>query len=129
MTDPIILQITNHHVETTVREGGAPPRIKEQPGRYIGYFENEYGEQWLFVLDHGSETGMLYGGDVGWEQGYPVVDGVADDLILNAPEIAWLQACWAAATAGRVAGGDPDDAAEYDHVRRQRDDDDDECPF
>jgi len=116
MSDQIILQLTNRHAASC----GAPPRIAERPGRYIGYFENEFGEQWVFVLDHDSAAGVLRGGDADWEREYKVVDGIAEGLILDPPEIVWLRACWAAATAGRAAGDAQSDTAEYD---------DDDCPF
>jgi hypothetical protein len=37
---------TNHH-------GSAAPVIEERPGRYLGYFENKFGEQLVFVHDDG----------------------------------------------------------------------------
>ena len=40
-----ILQISNHHAAGC----GTPPRIEERPGQYLGYFENGYGEQMVFV--------------------------------------------------------------------------------
>ncbi len=91
----IILQITNHHVPR-----GTSPRIEERPGQYLGYFENEYSEQMIFVFDRGSGTGRLYAGDAGWETVYEVVDGVVRELILTSEEGLWLRACWEAATAG-----------------------------
>ncbi|MBU0494231.1 MAG: hypothetical protein KKB13_20475 [Chloroflexi bacterium] len=104
MSNQTILRITNHHAATC----GTPPTIAEQPGRYLGYFENEFGEQWIFVREPGATTGMLYGGDAGWATGYPVIDGQAADLVLDAPETVWLRACWDAATSplspGRQSG-------------------------
>jgi len=35
-------------------------------------------------------------GDVGWEELYPVTDGIAESLILSEEEIMWLRACWKA---------------------------------
>ena len=92
----IILQIANHHTPAC----GTPPRIEEQPGQYLGYFENEYGEQMIFVFDRSSGTGRLYAGDAGWETPYEVVNGVAQELIMGSEESLWLRACWHAATAG-----------------------------
>jgi hypothetical protein len=80
--------------------GGTPPRIEERAGQYLGYFENEYGEQMIFVFDQRGGTGRLYAGDAGWETPYEVVDGVAKELILRPEEGLWLRACWEAATAG-----------------------------
>ena len=93
---PPILQISNHHTASC----GTPPRIEERAGQYLGYFENEYGEQMIFVFDWRSGTGRLYAGDAGWETPYEVVDGVAKELILTPEERLCLWACWEAATAG-----------------------------
>lgn len=92
-----ILQISNHHAAGC----GTPPRIEERPGQYLGYFENGYGEQMIFVFDRGSGTGRLYAGDAGWETVYEVVGGMVKQLILSPEEGLWLRACWEAATAGR----------------------------
>ncbi|MBU0491766.1 MAG: hypothetical protein KKA73_27530 [Chloroflexi bacterium] len=59
--EPPILQIHNHHAPGC----GVPPRIEEQPGQYVGYFENEYGEQMVLVLDRATGAGLLYAGDAG----------------------------------------------------------------
>ena len=92
----IILQITSHHAPAC----GTPPRIEEQPGQYLGYFESEFGEQMIFEFDRSSGTGRLYAGDAGWETPYEVVDGVAPELVMRSEERLWLQACWEAATGG-----------------------------
>ncbi|MBU1749878.1 MAG: hypothetical protein KKA73_19525 [Chloroflexi bacterium] len=89
--DNVLLQIPNHH---SVERCEQPPQITAQPGRYIGYFENEFGEQWLFVHDRGQDTATLYGGDAGWVA-HQVEDGVVDGLTLDEPERIWLVACWA----------------------------------
>ena len=89
-----ILQISNHHTATC----GTPPRIEERSGQYLGYFENRYGEQMIFVFDQESDTGQLYAGDAGWETPYEVMDGVARGLVMEPEEVLWLRACWAAAT-------------------------------
>ena len=34
----------------------------------------------------------------GWENSISVVDGAAEDVILNEAEALWLKACWQAAT-------------------------------
>jgi hypothetical protein len=44
---------------------GTPPQIEERPGQYLGYFENEFGEQMIFVFDRSTGTGLLYAGDAG----------------------------------------------------------------
>ena len=92
-----ILQISNHHTAAC----GTPPRVKERSGQYLGYFENRYGEQMIFVFDRGNGTGRLYAGDAGWETVYEVIGGVVKQLILSPEEGLWLRACWEAAMAGR----------------------------
>lgn len=82
-------------------ESGQPPGIGgDTQGRYHGYFENEYGEQAVFVYDYQAETGTLWMGDVGWQNAQTVVDGEVLGLVLGENEKLWLQACWDAATAG-----------------------------
>lgn len=77
---------------------GAPPAIQNQdPQCYYGYFENPFGEQWVFVYDRASRRGLLRGGDVSWPEAHEVVDG-AVDLMLGDAERLWLAACWKAAT-------------------------------
>ncbi len=75
-----------------------PPQIDEQtfPDVYRSYFENQYGEQAIFLYDYGRKSGTLYKGDAGWEHLYNVVDGKVPELILNRPEQMWLLACWEA---------------------------------
>ena len=92
----LILQIANHRAPAC----GTPPRIEERPGQYLGYFENEYGEQMIFAFDRDSGTGRLYAGDAGWETPYEVIGGVAPELVMQSAENLWLRACWEAATAG-----------------------------
>jgi hypothetical protein len=99
-----LLTITNHHRQEA-------PLIEEAPGRYIGYFCNLHGEQWLFVRERGATTAELYGGDVSWKpvelsardfsqetrrqvHGAPVVGRDGEAVILDEPEMLWLAACW-----------------------------------
>jgi len=95
MSEQPIFRVTNHHADAC----GAPPAIDDsEPNRYLGYFENEHGEQAIFVYDRTSRQGTLYLGDAGWERPYPVVDGAVDGLILGVNEALWLGTCWKAAT-------------------------------
>lgn len=97
-TANVLLQVRNHHTS----EAGTPPRISDNdPNRYIGYFENPYGEQAVFVFDRTTQTAAVYLGDAGWETGHAVIDGLVPDLVLGAAELLWLQACWQAATGRR----------------------------
>lgn len=91
-----LLHITNHHRV-------APPVVRERPGRYIGYFENSFGGQLVFVHDDGEPDATLYHGDVDWEaRRVTDTDGVPDagDLILNREERAFVCACWMATGLG-----------------------------
>jgi hypothetical protein len=47
---------------------GQPPRLRnsDNPGLYYGYFENRYGEQFIFTFDRATGTGTVSGGDLGW---------------------------------------------------------------
>ena len=99
-----LLVISNHHRQE-------PPQIEEASDRYVGYFQNVHGEQWLFVRERGAATATVYGGDIAWKavvvssrdlspetrkrvHGAPVVGDAEDGLILNEPEMFWLTACW-----------------------------------
>lgn len=86
--------VSNHHVQGC----GDPPFIDgDRPATYHSYFENQYGEQALFIYDRKTDVGALRMGDAGWDGEYPVEDGFVD-LILGQDEVLWLVASWAAAT-------------------------------
>jgi hypothetical protein len=89
MSEPL-LRIRNHHIPAS----GDPPIVDGEAGNnYIGYFENPYGEQWVFTFDRETGTAILRGGDVGWNEQFDVTDGNTGDLILGREEQLWLQAC------------------------------------
>jgi hypothetical protein len=69
----------------------------ESERNYYGFFQNRFGEQWVFVYDPERKTGELRGGDIGWDTVATVKDG-RTDIILGKAEAAWLNACWQAAT-------------------------------
>jgi len=94
--DVTLLQVRNRHSP----EAGTPPRIADDldANQYVGYFENGYGEQALFVYDRDAGTGRLYLGDAGWETAYAVINGGVPDLVLSENELLWVRACWQAAT-------------------------------
>ena len=97
LTDETVFQVGNKHSTAA----GKPPRIDgNAKGKYHGYFENEHGEQAIFVYDRETKSGILWMGDAEWEKPYKVIDGLAPELILlSQVEETWLQACWNAATA------------------------------
>jgi hypothetical protein len=102
MHEDELMRLTNHHP-------AAAPAIEERPGRYLGYFENKFGEQLVFVHDDGEPDATVFLGDVDWEP-RRVTDagGVPDagDLILNDEEWAFVKACWIA-TAWRREDAQP----------------------
>ncbi len=93
MSTNIVFTAINKHHENC----GVPPAIKNDvKGHYYGYFENRLGEQWLFIYDFKSDTGLLYGGDIGWDK--PVKDNIGGH-VLSSEELAWYAACWKAVSA------------------------------
>ncbi len=87
-------QISNQHSV----DCGAPPALTNEPGKkYHGYFENRFGEQWVFIYDRDAKIGELRGGDIGWDTVVIVIEGKVD-VTLGKSESLWLQACWQAAT-------------------------------
>jgi hypothetical protein len=92
----LLFWATNHHGASS----GQPLHVDgDIPGKYCGYFQNEHGEQAIFIYDHQSHTGTLWAGDYNWEKPVSVVKGDAPELVLSGAERLWLQACWNAATA------------------------------
>ena len=86
-----LFTVSNHHVADC---GQSPMVDGDTPNSYHGYFENVYGEQFIFVYNRDTGQGFLWCGDAGWEQPYPVIDGHAPGLILSPEEQRWLQVCW-----------------------------------
>ena len=81
---------------------GDPPIFRnENSAKYYGYFENFYGEQWVFLYDRDTKTAELRGGDAGWQHVYPVQEGRAQGVMLNRDETQWLALCWRAAKGER----------------------------
>lgn len=88
--------MSNAHVSSC----GVPPVISNnESNNYFGYYENEHGEQWVFIFNRTDGIAKLRGGDLGWDNVFKVIDGKVDELILGAEEKMWLQACWKSATA------------------------------
>ncbi len=92
-TQPLFV-VNNHHVASC----GEPPSINgSQAGKYVGYFANEYGEQWIFTYDRETKRATLRGGDNGWENEIEVRP--KDTRVnLGRGEQLWLAACWCAVT-------------------------------
>ena len=96
--DSPLFSVHNHHSA----DCGTPPRIDDySPSQYLGYFENQHGEQAVFVFDRDSSQAIVYIGDAGWDAPHAVVDGAVPDVVLSETERLWLRARWQAATANR----------------------------
>ena len=96
--DASLFQVRNHHSASC----GIPPHLDDRsPSQYLGYVENQYGEQAVFVDDRNSNSASVYVGDAGWQTAHAVIDGAVADLVLSETERLWLCACWQAVTANR----------------------------
>lgn len=104
-TEPLLV-VQNFHFERSP----SWEATAESP-LYIGYFQNEHGEQWIFTYDYDAERGTLRGGDAGWTKEFQLEGRFFDEvwlrlftkLILNDAEKMWLRACWAAVSSFREA--------------------------
>src|SRR5262245_39122847 len=87
-----LLEIDNNHVTSC----GDPPSL-DATDKYVGYFENPHGEQWVFIGDGETGKAMIRGGDVGWETQYNVsLTDPCPNTILNDPEKVWIITCFMA---------------------------------
>jgi hypothetical protein len=94
--DTPLFSVRNHHSA----DCGTAPRIDDHSSsQYLGYFENQHGEQAVFVYDRDSSQAIVYIGDAGWEAAHAVVLGAVPDLVLSETERLWVRVCWQAATA------------------------------
>jgi hypothetical protein len=82
----LVFAATNTHHERC----GAPPRVRnsDNPGLYYGYFENRYGEQFIFTFDRGTGTGMVSGGDLGWGDSKAFTLGLLDEALRSTRDLA-----------------------------------------
>ncbi len=95
MSEPL-LKIPNHHAATF----GVPPIVNGHDSQvYIGYFENEHGEQWIFTCDRKTGIATLRGGDIGWNTAIDVTNGPSTEWVLNQSESSWLNTCLKASKA------------------------------
>jgi hypothetical protein len=69
---------------------GAPPRVRnaDNPGQYHGYFENCYGEQFVFTFDRATGTGTVLGGDLGWGEPKTFTRGLLDEALRSTQDLA-----------------------------------------
>jgi hypothetical protein len=88
MSKPLgVCTIPNRHIESC----GAPPDIDRDTVKYLSYFENELGEQFVFVVRN-DKSAELWAGDAGWaplaiSQGQP-------GILMSPEERAWFDVCW-----------------------------------
>lgn len=86
-----LLVIHNTHAASC----GEPPHLTNADGAaYLGYFQNEHGEQWVFVYDRATRQVTIHGGDMRW--GRPIAITSLKDIPyhLNEAERRWFEACW-----------------------------------
>jgi len=83
-----ILTITNRHVPSC----GTPPQIDPE-GKRVSYFQNQHGEQWFFISDDESQTGVLTGGDIDWTEHTITWDSPLPEISLSMAETYWLYGC------------------------------------
>lgn len=75
---------------------GEPFELGPGENRYLSYFENEHGEDWIFGLDS-QKRAFITGNDIDWEIiCIPSGSTPNPGIILNNSEQLWLKACWAA---------------------------------
>src|SRR5262249_19831915 len=69
---------------------GAPPRLRntDNPGLYYGYFENRYGEQFVFTFDRATGAGTVSGGDLGWGEPKVFTRGLLDEALRSTQDLA-----------------------------------------
>jgi hypothetical protein len=69
---------------------GPPPRRRntDNPGLYHGYFENRYGEQFVFTFDRATRTGTVSGGDLGWDDPKAFTLGLLDEVLRSTRNVA-----------------------------------------
>ena len=69
---------------------GTPPRLRnaDNPGLYHGYFENRYGEQFVFTFDRATGTGTVSGGDLDWGDPKAFTRGLLDEALRNTLDLA-----------------------------------------
>jgi hypothetical protein len=77
-----LLQIDNLHTP----ECGAPPTLGAAE-KFVSYFENRFGEQWVLVGDRASGKAVVYAGDCHWQKPMEVsVDQPYPRATLQEPE-------------------------------------------
>jgi hypothetical protein len=89
-----LLTVFNTHAASC---GEPPDETNELSGRYVGYFQNEHGDQWLFMSDPETGTATLRSGDAGWDTTYTLRGPEDLPASMTDSERAWVLACLQAA--------------------------------
>jgi hypothetical protein len=94
-----ICTLVNKHVE----DCGKPPEFEFEEYDYISYFENQHGEQSLFLYDKQSNKVFIYIADAEWERpqvlsgkslvNNKLTEGEDIGILPNSEELLWLKAC------------------------------------
>ena len=82
----LVFAAHNNHDERC----GPPPHLRntDNLGLYYGYFENRYGEQFVFTFDRGTGTGTVSGGDLGWGDPKAFALGLLDAALGSTHDLA-----------------------------------------
>lgn len=82
----LVFAAHNNHDERC----GQPPRLRntDNLGLYYGYFENRYGEQFVFTFDRATGTGTVSGGDLGWGEPKTFTLGLLDEALRGTRHLA-----------------------------------------
>jgi hypothetical protein len=73
-------------------------KIEITPDAYVSYFENDTGEQLIFVRQRGDAHATLYHSGCDWTPVRLAPDDPTDlpDIVLKGADARWLELCWAA---------------------------------
>jgi hypothetical protein len=69
---------------------GRPPRLRntDNVGQYYGYFENRYGEQFVYTPDRTTGAATVSGGGFGGGDREPTTFGLLDEALRNTRDLA-----------------------------------------
>jgi hypothetical protein len=69
---------------------GTSPHLRntDNPGLYYGYFENRYGEQFVFTFDRATVAGIVSGGDLGWGDPQTFTLGLVGEALRSTRDLA-----------------------------------------
>lgn len=94
-TNAPLLVIHNTHAVSC----GEPPNLTNtDTSAYLGYFQGEHGDQWVFVYDRGTRQATIHGGDVRWDKPVKIASVQDVPYHFTDAERRWVEACWLVAT-------------------------------